>query len=133
MGSAILLIDSDLGFLFWLGHALDEAGYEAFPAKSVPDAITLVRELHRTVGLLILNCSAPGAGRFLDTMRQSDELVKAICLDGEGHPACLPGIDAVCRKPAQFNEESKAQWVHLVRTLLSTTPARHSGSSSRIN
>ena len=35
MDTSILLIDSDLGLLFWLGRILDHAGYQAFPARSV--------------------------------------------------------------------------------------------------
>jgi hypothetical protein len=133
MDPAILLIDSDLGFLFWLGHALDQAGYEAFPAKSVPDASTLVGELHRPVGLLILNCSSPAAEQFIATMRESNEFLKTICLDGEGHLSCISGIDAVCRKPVQFDEHSKAQWMHLVRTVLATAPQRHFTPGQRVN
>ena len=38
----ILIVDSDLGFVFWLGRALHDAGYEALPAKDVPEATAII-------------------------------------------------------------------------------------------
>src|SRR5260370_6183096 len=42
----VLIVDRELGFVFWLSQALDEAGYRAFPAKSIPDANNLLLELN---------------------------------------------------------------------------------------
>ena len=39
---SILIVDSDLGFVFWLGRALHDAGYEALPAKDVPEATAII-------------------------------------------------------------------------------------------
>ena len=50
----VLVIDSDLGFVFWLGRGLDQAGYPSFPAKSVPNAKTLLNELKIAVDLGML-------------------------------------------------------------------------------
>ena len=100
MDTSILLIDSDLGLLFWLGRILDHAGYQAFPARSVPDAVALLRELHLTVGVLILNCSLPEAEDLVPTLRRSYRFLKVICLNGDRHHRCISGTDAVCRKPA---------------------------------
>ena len=125
MGRAILLIDRDLGFLFWLGRVLDRAGYEAFPAKSVADGVNLLRELHLTVDLLILNCSLRGASRLITTMRRAQKGLKTICLDGENHLACLSGIDAVCPKPGEIDERSEALWVETVSRVLSEPLMRY--------
>jgi ActR/RegA family two-component response regulator len=123
MNPVILLVDSDLGFLFWLGQALDQAGYEAFPAMTVSDAATLLRELHLTVDLLILNCSSEGAETFLNMMRRTRKFLKTICLDGDDHLGCINGVDAVLRPPAEITDESRSQWVQAVRALLSATSA----------
>lgn len=119
MDTSILLIDSDLGLLFWLGRVLDHAGYQAFPARSVPDAVALLRELHLTVGVLILNCSLPEAEDLVPTLRRSYRFLKVICLNGDRRHRCIGGTDAVCRKPAEFSEHSKAEWVRALRGVLS--------------
>ena len=32
----VLIIDNDLGFIFWLGQILNDVGYAALPAKLRP-------------------------------------------------------------------------------------------------
>lgn len=118
MDRAILLVDSDLGFLLWLGQALHEAGFQAYPAESLSDAVALVGELRLTLGVLILNCSSRGAESFLATLRSSQKYFKTICLDGDRHPPYVGGVDRVYRKPVEINEESKGLWVQAVRALL---------------
>ena len=56
----ILITDRDLGFVFWLGQLLDDAGYQALPARSSVDAIALQNQFHLKIDLLILNPSLVG-------------------------------------------------------------------------
>jgi len=120
---AILLVDTDLGFLFWLGRALDQAGYEAFPARTIPDAMTLLVELHLTVGLLILNCSLPGAEDFVARMRHSRKNLKVISLVGQEPLLLTPGVDAICPKPSEINDRSKVAMLRIVHQVLPNTLA----------
>ena len=118
--TAILLVDSDLGFLFWLGRTLDMAGYEAFPARSIADAETLLSKLHLTVALLVLNFSLPGAATLVATLRGACKPLRVISLVGSGEePPNGPGVDAVCQKPAVIDENAKAEWLETVRRVLS--------------
>jgi DNA-binding response OmpR family regulator len=119
MDGAILLIDRDLGLLFWLGHALDQAGYPSFPAKSVPDAVSLLGELHLNVGVLILDCSLPGTEGLIAALRQSRKFLKVICMNGEEEHICVPGVDALCPKPAGFSSRASSKWVKSLREALS--------------
>lgn len=121
METAVLLIDSDLGFLFWLGRALDHAGYEAYPARNVADAITLVSQLQLKVGVLILNCLLPGASEFIATQRLARPNLKVIAIAGTGadQTFCPAEVDAVCCKPAEINEFTKNELVQLVQRVLS--------------
>jgi DNA-binding response OmpR family regulator len=121
MDGSILLVDRDLGLLFWLGRILDQAGYQAFPAKSVRDALALLRELHLTVGVLILNCSLPEAEDLITGLRNSQRYLKVICLNGEQEHYCVRGVDAVCPKPSDFSERSKTDWVESVREVLASS------------
>jgi len=120
VGNAILLIDTNLGFLFWLGSLLDRAGYNAFPARSVPDAAELLRELHLKISLLILNCALPGADGFIESTRSTQKHLKVICLveeeDRQAQPA--PGVDAVCAKPVEINARTEEQLLKLVHEVL---------------
>src|SRR5579862_1947430 len=57
----VLILDDDLRFGFWLGHLLDAATvYSALPARSVPDATLLVRQLNLKVDVLVINLALTG-------------------------------------------------------------------------
>jgi len=67
----ILIIDNDLGFVFWLCQALEAAGYETFPAKGVPEAVALLAELEVWVDVLMVRRTLPGAEVFAAELRCS--------------------------------------------------------------
>src|SRR5882724_4454329 len=58
---SVLIVDRDLGFVFWLGRALDDAGYQALPAKGIGDATELLGHMNLEIDLLIVSPSMPGA------------------------------------------------------------------------
>jgi DNA-binding response OmpR family regulator len=119
---AILLIDTDLGFLFWLGQALDRAGYEAFPARGIPQAVALLAEFHLTVGSVILNYSLPGAEKFIVGLRQSQNYLKVISLVESRQPLA-PGVDGICCKPSEINERSRWELVQIVQKVVESGSA----------
>jgi hypothetical protein len=118
MRSAILLVDRDLGFLFWLGLLLDRAGYDTLPANGIPDAYRLLRDLHPNISLLILDCSLPGAADFIAGMRRCYGFIRTICLGNHCGEECVSGVDAVCYKISDTLEEAKAAWLETVRDVL---------------
>ena len=70
----VLIIENDLGWVFWLGQALDEIGYQALPAKDVADAISLLRELKSNIDVLIVNPTLKGVVPFIERLRRSHGL-----------------------------------------------------------
>jgi len=122
MDRAILIIERDLGHAFWLGRTLDHAGFQAFPARTVVDAATLLRELHLTVGILLLDCLQPGAVEFVSTLRSSRKSIKVICLNGDRDHRCRGGSGAFCRKPVDLSEHCRMAWAEELREMLSYAP-----------
>jgi hypothetical protein len=118
--STILLVDSDLGFIFWLGRALDGVGFEALPAKSTWDAMTLIDDYHLAVDVLIIDPSLPGASRLITYLRHSRKPVHVIAAtaDPEGLRHGFPEVDAVRRHPHDFDDESRGDWVRLIQSML---------------
>jgi DNA-binding response OmpR family regulator len=118
--STILIIDSDLGSVFWLGHLLDSSGCESLPAKSLSDAKALLDDLKITVDLLILRCSIPGAAAFADDLRWSQGHLKTIGLlaDDERISEGEPRMDAWLQKPLQTDDASKSDYLDLINWAL---------------
>ena len=63
----ILIADHDLGFVFWLGAALSEAGYFVLPAKNVRRARQMARQIG--IDLVIANPSLVGIAEFIGSLR----------------------------------------------------------------
>jgi hypothetical protein len=118
VNTAVLLIDDELGFAFWLGRALDQEGFQAFPARSVSSAAELLSTLHLSVSLVIINHSLAGVHNFVDRLRPAPQNVKVVLLVGpDENVSTLPGADVVWRKPRVMNESTRAEWVQRVKEL----------------
>jgi hypothetical protein len=116
----VFIIDADLGFVFWLGQALQDSGYQVLPAKSFPEAATVITELKAEIDLLIVNPFLAGAAAFVDALRSSRPNLKVLAVLGENDPQVsqIPSPDATVRKPLQADRIASAVWVGMVEQLL---------------
>ena len=121
----ILLVDNDLGFAFWLGHALDQAGYEALPARTIPDVAKLLEELNVAIDLLLINAALHGASSFIADLRRAQTSFKVIAIYDEPRPSQLfTGADAVYHKTSAVDESTRLKWVEAVENVLAGNVAR---------
>jgi len=124
---AIVLIDSDLGFLFWLGQALDHAGYEAFPARNMPDVLEIISEFHLTLTLAIVNGALPGAEALVRQLRETNPGLPVLWLvDSPDLPVPDISDDTLysdCIKPAHLTEDAKTDLLRRVHNILQPRPA----------
>jgi DNA-binding response OmpR family regulator len=58
---AILIVDDDLGLVFWLGILLADSGHAALPAKDTRKAVQLLESFDLGVAALVINPVLPGA------------------------------------------------------------------------
>jgi DNA-binding NtrC family response regulator len=123
----ILIIDNDLGFVFWLGQALDAAGYDTLPAKGVAEATELLAHVRGNIDVLIVRYSTPGAESFVADLRWTQRgQLKAIALidSADQETASLPGWDAWQLKPALPDESARITFLKLVQTVELAIPKR---------
>jgi hypothetical protein len=118
----ILIIDPDLGFVFWLGQTLASGGCCALPAKGIDDAILLLGQLSRGVDLLVVNPGLSGASAFLDSLRTSQPNLKvlAVLSSEEQRTDPLWNASAVVRKPLQLDKVSGALWLRMIEQILTS-------------
>jgi DNA-binding response OmpR family regulator len=117
---SVLIVDEDLGFVFWLGRVLGDAGYEAWPARSTESAATLVNELHTEMDLLIINPNSTGAGEFVADRRRRSHKVKTITIkESDDVTVVMSGVDAEIIKPSQCDELSRLELLCTVKRILS--------------
>jgi DNA-binding NtrC family response regulator len=121
----VLIIDRELGFVFWLGQALDRAGYQALPAKSCEDAAELLKQLNVEIHLLIIGQSLAGACAFADALRLSQGHLKVIAVIGEGEERSseFPGADATQFMLSAVDEASEREWLKTIEDMFSQDDA----------
>ena len=115
----ILIVDRDLGFVFWLGQILDENGYVAVPAKGVTDAAEIVVTLRLPVDLLIAPPDEHGLNELVEKLRLASPYLQVVALASEEDQAwAMPPPGAVWkRKPQHRDEAARSEWLNLIRDL----------------
>ena len=58
---AILIVDEDVGFLWWLGELFHEAGYRSIPALNSQQALSLAKNVPGGIDLLIVSPGLKGS------------------------------------------------------------------------
>ena len=118
----ILIVDDDLGFAFWLGQALDRAGFETWPAQSIVAAKSLLAEVKLAVDLLVIATSLPRASSFAAELGRGKADFKVIAVHperGEGVEP-IPDATVIRKKPPIIDTNARLEWVQLVRNLVAT-------------
>ena len=117
----ILIIEEDLGFLFWLGQALTSPDLNPLPARSVLQAQNLIRRFKVGVDLVI---ASPELPRMVDYARhlrkQRPQLGLIAALGYASNPDVVPAeFDAGRPKPNVRDGAEEEAWRQLVRRVLS--------------
>jgi hypothetical protein len=121
--TSVLIIDNDLGSVFWLGHVLEAAGYDAFPARSLSDANLLLKELCVWVDLLIVRASIPGVAAFLGELRANQGIVRTLGLleETEELKELAFPMNAWFRKPLFTDETAQLDYLDVISQVLSVS------------
>ncbi len=115
--TTVLIVDGDLGFAFWLGRALDGAGFTALAAKDVPDALTLITQHRVSPQVLVLNTCLDHVTELISRVRRLARPPRVVAVLSDEPAGQLPKIDAAQRKPKEFSRASKAEWVRLIEQI----------------
>lgn len=116
--TAILIVDNDLGFVFWLGHLLDAEGFSAYPARTVPDAALLVLQFDLSPDLLVINPQLPSAQELISSLHRLNGNICVIAVGNTAQPDHHPGIHRYVKKTSHFDNSAREEWTHLVHEAL---------------
>lgn len=119
----MLIVEDDLGFVFWLGNLLDGEGYAALPAKNVADAAQLIAQLDLIVDLLIINLDVARANEFIAGMHSRNDRCKVIgMLQDPMQNPYIPGVSAIAPyRPENLDASARAEWLQCIKQVLTNT------------
>ena len=110
----ILIVDNDLGFIFWLGAALVGAGYQLWPACTRSDAISVAnRKPLARLHLLIVDASLPGVSKLIAHFRRTQAHLRVMALGPQDNT--LVGVTAWHTTPGSGDDSAKQEWVQAVK------------------
>lgn len=113
--TTVLVVDSDVGFVLWLGLGLNQAGYAAFPAQSVPRAKAFLDEVKIAVDLLIVNSALRDAAGLVESLRGLYHHLKVVAvIDNEVDAGKIPDADLRCRKPEGTDESTRQDLIEQI-------------------
>jgi DNA-binding NtrC family response regulator len=132
----ILIVDYQLGFVFWLGQALDRAGFVCWPAKSVADARALLKQMRVEIGLLVIDTSMAGASALSHEVFELQGHLRVVGLhaSNEDMPSNAIGVDSWLQRPSNRSLRASFDFVETIRKQLSLSvnfPRQPLASNSR--
>lgn len=97
----ILLMDSDLGFMFALSQELGRRRIAAFPSRTMAEAESLRQQFHLQLAALVIECSRPRCCAFAEGIARQDPGVQilAIVTDRQRCAPCASRVAAEFRDP----------------------------------
>jgi hypothetical protein len=125
----VFIIDSHLGFVFWLSRALDRAGFVCWPARSVADARALLSKSETEVNLLLIDPSMAGTIALAEDLLKRQRHLRVIGLYASNAevPRHEPVADSWLQRPRSRTVAASLELVSAILDRLSSNP--HSGSN----
>jgi len=118
-GQTVLIVDEDLGFVWWLGQVLAEAGHQAVPALDSRQAVSHIRQFNVTVDVVIVHPATPGAANLLRTLGRANKQLRIIAIRNPDDSAAVTGsAHAILDRPTGWQPISREVWLRKVQKAL---------------
>jgi hypothetical protein len=120
-GPKALIVDDDLGFVYWIAERFHEAGYQPVPALNVRQAVSLINELDLKISVVVVNAGLRSIRKFIKTLNQTQSPLAKIILIRD---PCIPTTvvvraHAIVERPSGWEPVSRHEWLRKLRRILS--------------
>ena len=75
---SVLIVDEDLGFIWWLGEILAKAGCRVVPAMTCQEATSAAKSMKLKIDLIFVNPALDGTSAMLESFRRTHMPVRVI-------------------------------------------------------
>jgi hypothetical protein len=115
LAPTVLIVDDDLGFLWWLGEIFAQAGCRPLPALNCEEADGLAIE----PDLVVVNPCLPGVCGMLQRAMRGKNRLRTVTIGAP--PKALTSsiyVDGILDRPILLHATSRSEWVKKVHNLL---------------
>jgi hypothetical protein len=115
---AALIVDDDLGFVYWLGAMFALSGCDVVPALSCRRAVSVVSTLGLEVDLIVVNPALIGVPKMLQKLSRVHR-PKTVIIRDPGVEGDVPiPADATLDRPDIGSSMLRTEWVERIRGIL---------------
>ena len=132
----VLIVDEDLGFLFWIGELLVEAGYQPVPALNCEQAFNHIQQFEVDIDVVVADAAVRGVSSMLQILRLANSNLRIIITKKPSmdvpqtmpphavleKPAAWDTLNAVFDKPNAWETTSRQEWLRKVKRALREAP-----------
>ena len=111
-----MIVDSDVGLIFWFGEIFARAGWNIVPALNCRQAVSLAVMWDSHIDLIVVNPALNGIVEMIQTLSRVHR-PKVVVIGDPNVEADIPA-DATIDRPDVSTSFSRAEWVERVRKLL---------------
>jgi hypothetical protein len=113
-----LIVDDDLGFVYWLAVMFALSGCDVVPALSCEQAVSLVSIVDLEIDLIVVNPALSGVLDMIRTFSRPHR-PKIVLIRDPGVETGMPFLaDATLVRPEIGTSISRAEWAERIRMLL---------------
>jgi DNA-binding NtrC family response regulator len=114
----VLIVDEDLGFVWWLGQIFSQAGCQVVPTLGSDQTLSLARELNLKVDVIVVNPELSGISELIQALSATRRpKVVAIRNHDSNVRVALPA-HATLERPSGWGPVSEKEWLECVRRLV---------------
>jgi hypothetical protein len=114
----VLIVDEDLGFVWWLGQIFSQAGCQVVPTLNSQQTVSVTRGLNLKPDVVVVNPELAGVSEMLQTL-SSEQSPKIVAI--RNHNSGVRGglhADATLERPSGWGPVSEKEWLGNVRRLV---------------
>lgn len=118
-GVTVLIVDQDVGFVFWLGEIFAELGCQAVPALDCTQAVSITSALNLKIDLVVVNPRLPGVSKMMKKLICAGRSLKVVVIRERNVEAIskLPA-HAILDRPSGRGAISRQGWLNRIRNIL---------------
>jgi hypothetical protein len=113
----VLIVDEDLGFVWWLSAIFSKAGCQVVPALNARDTASMTSELDLDVDVLVVNPALAGVSEMIESLSRSRS-PKIVTIHEHDRQADAVYADATLERPSGLGVISQQDWLGCVRRLV---------------
>jgi hypothetical protein len=119
--ATVLILDDDLGFVFWVAQLLSGAGFESIPAQNVAEAKRLLAQLKIAVDVVIVSPTIAEAFDYVGELRAENANLGVVAAVEQAADLMIVrrDVDAVRAKPDILGGAATPEWRRTIRRVYS--------------